>query len=144
MARSSRPCVRVSWLRIAQPTEMQGEGGRCRRRRRCCLLACSLRYESGGPWRHWVGERVLRWVPVGGRAHFSPFFQARPPPFVLLIEFFPAASGLCAEIERRARRRERRRGRKEPVVNYRAPNLKYIPLYRLIQPSDVTFFSFAG
>lgn len=86
--------------------------------------------------------------------HFSPFFYHRPPPFVLLIEFFSFEASRrraahCATCRNRASDTTWRNGRaryeeKRPAVNYRAPNLKYIPVYRLIQPSDVTFFSFAG
>lgn len=135
---ATRLCVSVSWLWMVHPASPKckaGDGSRLDAKPRS--LASSGARSPGAPR-----------VP-----HFSPFFCLRSPPFVLLIEFFSLASRRRPRVaryvqkssigydvaERRARHEE-----KSPAVNYRVPNLKYIPLYRLIQPSDVTFFSFAG
>lgn len=94
--------------------------------------------------------RSLASSGAAGPGHFSPFFHLRPPPFVLLIEFFSFASRRRPRYVQKSSVgydvAERSGGHEEKsaAVNYRAPNLKYIPVYRLIQPSDVTFFSFAG
>lgn len=92
-----QPRVSVSWLWMAQPAP------KCRTGRRD-----ETRPDARpGPWHH--RARVLPGAPPAP-GHFSPFFYHRPPPFVLLIEFFSFASrrrpriALRAEIEGRIRR----------------------------------------
>lgn len=76
---------------------------------------------------------------------FSSFLTSAVCSLNWVFFILSVASGCRAiRAERRAseiRRGGERRERKGPAVNYRAlPNLKYIPLYRLIHPCDVTLF----
>lgn len=100
-------CLSVSWLWMVQAAPKCKAGDGTRLDAKPGSLASSGARSPGAP----------RVVDPG---HFSPFFYLRPPPFVLLIEFFSFASRrrpritLRAEIERRIRRSETaRRARHE-------------------------------